>query len=161
MITKEIHALAESLGQRLSNQKMTVTTAESCTAGGLSFAITAIPGSSSWFHESFVTYSNHAKTALLGVSDNILTTYGAVSGETALAMVEGVRKRTAADLALSITGIAGPGGGSVEKPVGLVWFGFQTARVTLTKQQIFSGDRAQIRLQAIRYALEVAVQLTE
>ncbi len=160
MISLELYKLAESLGQQLLNRSMKITTAESCTGGGLSFAITGAPGSSAWFQEGFVTYSNRAKSELLGVSESILSKYGAVSSETARAMAEGAKNRAHADFAISITGIAGPNGGTSEKPVGLVWFGFYTSSLALTKKQIFSGDRAGIRSQAIQYALELAIELT-
>lgn len=131
-----------------------ITVAESCTGGLLSAALTTLPGSSEWFDRGFITYSNAAKKELLGVSEDILVHYGAVSEETAKAMAKGALQNSHSHIALAITGIAGPDGGSVEKPVGTVWFGladkYGVSQVTL---QIFSGTRDSIREQAVSFAL--------
>lgn len=132
-----------------------LATAESCTGGGLAYALTSIPGSSDWYEQGWVTYSNAAKTHELDVPDATLASFGAVSAETASAMIAGIWAHSPADLAMSVTGIAGPSGGSSAKPVGLVWFAWGERGQTIhTESKIFSGDRIQIREQAILYALQ-------
>jgi nicotinamide-nucleotide amidase len=148
------YRLAERLGQALENKQASVCTVESCTGGGLAFAITDVPGSSNWLNQSWVTYSNEAKADLVGVSPQALERYGAVSKEVVIEMAKGGRQRAQADYAVAISGIAGPGGGSKGKPVGLVWFAIDTAIDTHTFTRCFSGDRQQVREQAIVLALE-------
>jgi nicotinamide-nucleotide amidase len=128
-------------------------TAESCTGGLVVAALTAIAGSSDVVDRGFVTYSNQAKMELLGVPAATLDTHGAVSAETALAMAQGAVERAGVDLAVSITGIAGPGGGGVEKPVGLVHFGVATRGGGRSEHRIFPGDRTEIRECATVFAL--------
>ncbi len=135
--------------------------AESCTGGLVAAAITCFAGSSDWFERGFVTYSNRAKTELLGVPVALLAAHGAVSREVALAMARGVLAHAPVQAALSITGIAGPAGGTADKPVGLVWFGWawldaqQPARVHAEAQSfIWPGDREAVRLASARFALE-------
>lgn len=145
----------KELGVRLRQQALVLALAESCTAGGVAYSVTSIPGSSVYFDRGFVTYSNEAKQEMLGVSLDLLVQHGAVSEAVALAMAEGALKFSQANVALAITGIAGPGGGSVEKPVGCVWFGL--AAHHKPAQSIckhFSGDRQSIREQAIAFSLE-------
>lgn len=151
---KNKYRLAEQLGQVLLNAKSSVCTVESCTGGGLAFAITDVPGSSSWLNQSWVTYSNQAKSDLVGVSKTTLDTHGAVSEEVVTEMAKGGRQRADADFAVAISGVAGPGGGSKTKPVGLVWFAIDTLSNTHTFKRCFSGDRQQVREQAIVLALE-------
>ncbi len=139
-------AACRSLGLRLA-------TAESCTGGLIAALLTAIPGASDVFERGFVTYSNRAKEELLGVRAGTLAALGAVSEAVARQMAEGALRASAADVALSVTGIAGPGGGTVEKPVGLVWFGLATHRSTLAARRLFAGDRAAIRTGAMRYGI--------
>ena len=145
--------VAEKLVELLKGRGLTCATAESCTGGGVGSAITAVPGSSAVFAGGVISYSNEVKRNILGVSADILQTVGAVSSETAAQMAEGVRKLLKTDLAVSLTGIAGPDGGSDEKPVGLVWFGLATKDGVRTEKCIFRGDRAQVRAQAITHAL--------
>ena len=147
--------LAEEIIQKASEQGMTISTAESCTGGLVSAALTSVPGSSAVLDRAFVTYSNKAKMQMLSVPSDIIRQHGAVSGETARAMVCGALNASPADLAVSITGIAGPGGGSVEKPVGLVWFGFaERGHPARTERHIFAnGDRDFVRNQATITAL--------
>lgn len=145
--------VAEKLVELLKVRGLTCATAESCTGGGVGSAITAVPGSSAVFAGGVISYSNEVKRNILGVSADILQTVGAVSSETAAQMAEGVRKLLKTDLAVSLTGIAGPDGGSDEKPVGLVWFGLATKDGVRTEKCIFRGDRAQVRAQAITHAL--------
>ncbi|HKR19765.1 MAG TPA: CinA family protein [Stellaceae bacterium] len=133
--------------------------AESCTGGLVAAALTDIPGSSDVVDRGFVTYSDRAKAELLGVPVPILVTHGAVSGETATAMAQGVLAKSKVDLAMAVTGIAGPGGGSAEKPVGLVWFAVASrGREPRVERQIFAGDRAAVRAAATRRALELLAE---
>ena len=145
--------VAEKLVALLKAQGLTCATAESCTGGGVGSAITAVPGSSAVFAGGVISYSNDVKREVLGVSSDILQNVGAVSAETAAQMAEGARKLLKTDLAVSLTGIAGPDGGSEEKPVGLVWFGLATKDGVRTEKCIFRGDRAQVRAQAVTHAL--------
>ena len=146
---------AEKLVKVLTEKKMTCATAESCTGGGVGFAITAVAGSSAVFWGGVVSYDNSVKHGVLGVPEEILATKGAVSSECAAAMAEGARRRLNTDLAVSITGIAGPSGGSAEKPVGLVWFGLSSKAGTVTEKKVFSGDREAVRAAAIEHALRL------
>ncbi len=131
-----------------------LATAESCTGGLIAGALTAIPGSSDVFDRSFVTYTNRAKQEMLGVGEPLLDADGAVSEPVARAMAEGALARAAAGLAVAVTGIAGPGGGSAGKPVGLVWFGLAgRGRATLAERQVFPGDRAAVRRATVERAL--------
>ena len=145
--------VAEKLVALLKAQGLTCATAESCTGGGVGSAITAVPGSSAVFAGGVISYSNEVKREILGVSADILQNVGAVSSETAEQMAAGARRLLKTDLAVSLTGIAGPDGGSEEKPVGLVWFGLATKDGVRTEKCIFRGDRAQVRAQAITHAL--------
>lgn len=136
--------------------KMKLATAESCTGGLIAAALTEIPGSSDVVERGFVTYSNEAKEQLLAVSPALIRAFGAVSEPVARAMAEGALQRSLADMAVSVTGVAGPGGGSVEKPVGLVHFGLaRKGRATQTSYRMFGGDRAAVRRQAVEYALQL------
>ena len=145
--------VAEKLVALLKAQGLTCATAESCTGGGVGSAITAVPGSSAVFAGGVISYSNEVKRDVLGVSDHTLQTVGAVSPETAAQMAEGARRLTKADVAVAVTGIAGPGGGSAEKPVGLVWFGLATADGVRTEKAIFPGDREKVRSATVTHAL--------
>ena len=145
--------VAEKLVALLKAQGLTCATAESCTGGGVGSAITAVPGSSAVFAGGVISYSNDVKRDVLGVSSDILQNVGAVSSETAAQMAEGARRLLKTALAVSLTGIAGPDGGSEEKPVGLVWFGLATTDGVRTEKAIFRGDRAQVRAQAVTHAL--------
>ncbi len=147
------HELAAELGRRLAAAGQRVTVAESCTGGGVASALTAIPGSSAWFDLSVVTYSNEAKQRLLGVPEATLLAHGAVSLPVAAAMAEGARKLAGADWAMSVTGIAGPGGGTVDKPVGTVCFGLAHAAGTEVARCHFAGDRDAVREQAVLWVL--------
>ena len=145
--------VAEKLVALYAAKGLTCATAESCTGGGVGFAITAVSGSSAVFEGGIISYSNAVKHAVLGVSNETLAAHGAVSSETAAEMAAGAKRVTGADCAVSLTGIAGPEGGSAEKPVGLVWFGLASPEGVRTEKAIFAGDRAQVREQAIRHAL--------
>lgn len=151
--------LASKLGECLISKAWQVSCAESCTGGGIAYAITSTSGSSGWFNRSFVTYSNDAKHSLLGVKQQTLIDSGAVSRTTVEEMASGAAKAANANVAISVSGIAGPDGGSVEKPVGTVWFGFFIDGKILSEKRVFSGDRHQIRDESIAFALEKTLQL--
>lgn len=147
--------LAQRLGDKLRDLGATVTTAESCTGGGVAFSMTAIPGSSRWFDRGFVTYTNRSKREMLGVSTDILAKFGAVSEKTARAMAAGALQHSQAQYVLAVTGIAGPGGGTTEKPVGTVCFAWAgIGRDVISKTMVFSGDRSAVRQQSIQTALQ-------
>ncbi len=146
---------AEELVVKLSAKGLTCATAESCTGGGVGSAITAVAGSSAVFKGGVISYSNDVKAYVLGVSRDLLARVGAVSGEVAGQMAAGARRVIGADIAVSLTGIAGPGGGSAEKPVGLVWFGVATAARIATERRVFTGDRAAVRSAAVAHAIDL------
>lgn len=145
--------LLQEVTQQLAQRGETITCAESCTGGLLAAALTRLPGSSAWFETGFVTYSNEAKQRLLGVSADSLRQYGAVSEAVVHEMAAGARQAADADYALSISGIAGPGGGSPEKPVGTVCFGLADRQTTYARTARFNGNRDEIRRQAVDFAL--------
>ncbi|MEM5552961.1 nicotinamide-nucleotide amidohydrolase family protein [Pseudoalteromonas neustonica] len=155
---QEIKTLAAQLGAILTDKCLWITTAESCTGGGVSYALTDTPGSSAYIDRAFVTYSNKAKQDLLGVNAQTLTHYGAVSEQTVLQMAEGASKAAHADISVAISGVAGPGGGTNDKPVGLVWFCIKIGNKVHSSQQIFAGGRAEVRSQAIVYALKSVIE---
>jgi nicotinamide-nucleotide amidase len=138
----------------LRQKKLTLSLAESCTGGMIAQRITAVAGSSDYFLEGAVTYADAAKVRALGVAPELLAAHGAVSRETAAAMAEGIRERSGSDLALAVTGIAGPGGGSAEKPVGLVYIALATAAGSEVRECRFSGSREEIRVRTAGTALE-------
>lgn len=152
---------AERLVKVLTEKKMTCATAESCTGGGVGFAITSVSGSSAVFWGGVISYDNSVKQGVLGVPEEVLATKGAVSSECAAAMAEGARRLLKTDLAVSLTGIAGPGGGSAEKPVGLVWFGIASKAGTITEKQVFPGDREAVRAAAIEHALGLLLEAAD
>jgi nicotinamide-nucleotide amidase len=156
----ELGELADSFLKACEKRKVLSATAESCTGGMIISVLTDIPGSSSMVDRGFVTYSNDAKIEMLGVSPVTLDAHGAVSRETALEMAAGALARSHADIALAVTGIAGPDGGSAEKPVGLVWFGLaQTGRPPVTERRQFENNgRDFIRRETVRTALELGLK---
>jgi len=154
--------LAAELGELLKRRGWLAATAESCTGGWVAETITAIAGCSEWFDRGFVTYSGEAKQDMLGVPATTIAVYGEVSSETAAAMATGALDHSRASLAVSITGIAGPTGGSTTKPVGTVWFGFAVgAGQVATRHRLFEGDRRIIRLQAVIFAVEGLINLAQ
>jgi len=159
---RSLAVLAVELGRRLSSLNWSVTTAESCTGGGLSHAITAAAGSSKWFEQGFITYSDRAKEQQLGVNPVLLQSSGAVSGGVAVAMVEGAVRLSGANIGVAITGIAGPGGGSEEKPVGTVWIAW-TLRNGRTSSRLFhiDGDRKRVREKCIVEAFEGLIAILD
>lgn len=156
---RDLETLSIQLGQLLTAQGKTITSAESCTGGWIAKVLTDIAGSSGYFHRGFVTYSNEAKQQMIGVSELALQQFGAVSEQVVIEMALGALKEAKADLAVSVSGIAGPGGGSEDKPVGTVWFGFAEKQPTgepivIVKPCLFEGNRHSVRLQSTVYALE-------
>ncbi|EKT59424.1 nicotinamide-nucleotide amidase [Providencia sneebia] len=159
-----LETLSIQLGQYLKQQGKTITCAESCTGGWIAKVLTDIAGSSDYFHRGFVTYSNEAKHQMVGVSEEALQQFGAVSQQVVAEMALGALNEADADFAISVSGIAGPGGGSAEKPVGTVWFGFAYKSPVgqpdvMTKQCVFQGDRNLVRFQSTSYALETLLQI--
>jgi len=147
-------SLAQKLGARLKGAGAKLVTAESCTGGWAAQVVTSVAGSSAWFECGFVTYSNQAKRELLGVREETLEKHGAVSEETAREMAQGALSRSRGTVAVAVTGVAGPGGGSAEKPVGMVCFAWASARSLRSETQQFSGDRESVRRQSVEHALE-------
>lgn len=153
-IDEDLFALATELGQAALAKGVLIATAESCTGGLIAGAITAVAGSSDWFERGFVTYSNAAKVEELGVSADAIDRFGAVSEPVALAMAQGALRASRAQWATAVTGIAGPTGGSAEKPVGTVCFGWAGPSVNEAEQRLLAGDRATIRRQSVLLALQ-------
>lgn len=159
MTDSELMQLSEQVGLALKAQGATVTTAESCTGGWIAKALTDIAGSSAWFERGFVTYSNEAKSQMIGVSEVTLLDNGAVSEPVVVEMAIGALRAARATYAVSVSGVAGPDGGSAEKPVGTVWFGVACANGQgVTRRECFAGDREAVRRQATAYALNLLWQ---
>ena len=157
-----VHDLAKKLGARLMMKGLKLATAESCTGGWIAKVLTDIAGSSDWFDSAIVSYSNEAKKHFLKVPDGILLDHGAVSENTVLAMQQGIFMETSADAGICVSGIAGPGGGSEEKPVGTVWIAVSLCdQIVHTQKFLFAGDRNQVRLQAVAAALKALLELVE
>ena len=152
-------SLAQRLGQELQALQAAVTTAESCTGGGIAEAITRIPGSSSWFEAGYVTYSNTQKTAQLDVPASLFATVGAVSREVVEAMARGAQQRSGARFAVAVSGIAGPDGGTPDKPVGTVWLAWADGERLHARRSQFGGDRAEVRRQSVECALVGLIRL--
>ena len=166
MNTPEHTKIIEQIAKWLINNNKLMSVAESCTGGWVAKVLTDLAGSSAWFERGFVTYSNRAKHEMLGVAESTLHKYGAVSEETVSEMAVGALTNSHADFSLSISGIAGPGGGSEDKPVGLVWFAWaertnEGEKVILSEQQIFAGDRDAVRYQALVHALTQLLNLMQ
>ena len=152
--------LAAQLGGLLKSHGLMLATAESCTGGGVAQAVTSVAGSSAWFERGFVTYSNQSKQEMLGVSEVTLMQHGAVSEATVREMVAGALEKSGAQMALAVSGIAGPDGGTPDKPVGTVWFawGLKNSVVHAERHQ-FLGNRAEVRAHAVHTALQGAINL--
>ncbi|MFT7560077.1 MAG: nicotinamide-nucleotide amidase [Flavobacteriales bacterium] len=157
----DIDILATHLGDSLARLNLHVTCAESCTGGAVGAAITSVEGSSEWFDMGFITYSNEAKAGLLNVSASLIDQHGAVSHEVAEAMAVGASKVACAELAVSVSGIAGPGGGTIKKPVGTVYIAWCYAGVVRSQCFSFTGDRQTVREQAIHQALQGLIASVE
>jgi nicotinamide-nucleotide amidase len=155
MHDNDISVLLENIVAALTTRGLMLTTAESCTGGGVAQALTAVPGSSRWFERGFVTYSNRSKEEMLGVPEGLLQQYGAVSEQVVCAMAEGALRHSHAQVSLAISGIAGPGGGVPGKPVGTVWLAWAApGQGTRCRCEHFHGDREQIRHQAVVASLQ-------
>ena len=155
---KGLEAILTQISAQLLTRGWMLATAESCTGGMIAAACTDLAGSSQWFERGFVTYSNAAKTELLGVPAALIAQHGAVSEPVARAMATGAVARSHAQVAVAVTGVAGPTGGSADKPVGMVWFGWSTDGVVTTEMRRFAGDRAAVRQATLAHALRGVVQ---
>ena len=154
-----ISQLAAQLGQDLRALGAQVTTAESCTGGGIAEAITRIPGSSAWFEAGYVTYSNAQKTLQLDVPPGLFASVGAVSRKVVEAMARGAQQKSSARFSVAVSGVAGPDGGSAEKPVGTVWLAWANGEQLITCKRLFAGDRDAIRQQTVEAALAGLIRL--
>jgi nicotinamide-nucleotide amidase len=162
LLSKEELSANVSIGlvaDLLQKKRWLMATAESCTGGMISAACTDLAGSSAWFERGFVTYSNEAKTELLGVDAALIKQHGAVSEEVARAMASGAVARSRAQVSVAVTGVAGPTGGSPAKPVGTVWFGFQVGEQLTSEMKRFDGDRAAVRSATVQHAVQRLLQL--
>ncbi|WP_288381871.1 CinA family protein [uncultured Massilia sp.] len=160
-MTNDIFDLASKVGRALEARRLVLSTAESCTGGGISQAITDVAGSTAWFDCGFVTYSNASKTELLEVPAALIAQFGSVSEEVAGRMAEGALGNSTADVAVSTTGIAGPTGAVPGKPVGTVCFGWARGDTTFTERLVFQGDRQAVREQAVAHALQGLLRFIE
>jgi nicotinamide-nucleotide amidase len=154
-----VNALCEQLAAALQARGWMLATAESCTGGLIAAACTELSGSSNWFERGFVTYSNEAKTESLGVDKEMIAQHGAVSEVVARAMAFGAIRHSRARVSIAVTGVAGPTGGSAEKPVGTVWFGFQVDGELTSETRRFPGDRAAVRAATVAHALRRLLEL--
>ncbi|HUY67986.1 MAG TPA: CinA family protein [Alphaproteobacteria bacterium] len=161
MLPADIHDLARKVIESYAEQKRRIVTAESCTGGLIAGALTDIPGASDVLERGFVSYSNAAKIEVLGVMPDVLESYGAVSAQIAEAMAKGALEFSHADVAVSVTGIAGPGGGSSDKPVGLVYLGLADRKGAVFHYKCqFKGERDEVRMAAVREALKLLLSAT-
>ncbi|PWI34536.1 damage-inducible protein CinA [Vibrio albus] len=151
---EQLKRLSQATGELLLAEKQILVTAESCTGGGVACAVTDIAGSSEWFDRAFVTYSNDAKMEMLGVRPDTLEQFGAVSQQVVEQMAQGALAHSNGTISVAISGIAGPGGGSEDKPVGTVWFAWQKGEQKVQRVHLFSGDREAVRAQACVTALQ-------
>ena len=154
-----IHNDIPELALALTDRAWTLATAESCTGGGIAKACTDWSGSSQWFEAGLVTYSNAAKTRLLGVNADLIEAHGAVSEPVAKAMAQGAAVATGAQVTIATTGIAGPTGGTPDKPVGTVWLAWSVDGIVRTQHQVFTGNREQVRNATVAFALQHALEL--
>jgi len=166
MSNNEITVLVDQVAEHLLRHQQKIAVAESCTGGWVAKVLTDLAGSSEWFERGFVTYSNQAKGEMLSVSETTLNTFGAVSQETVGEMALGTLNNSHADFSLSVSGIAGPGGGSEDKPVGLVWFAWAKNEnkkpvIVASENQIFKGDREAVRQQSVGYAIAKLIALLD
>jgi len=164
MSDKKLTIIVNKIASSLIKANKKLTVAESCTGGWVAKVLTDLAGSSEWFDRGFVTYSNQAKHEMLGVKESTLESYGAVSQETVAEMATGALKNSHADFSLSISGIAGPGGGSEDKPVGLVWFSWAVKennklKVFTSKKKVFEGDRESVRYQSVEYVISELLKI--
>jgi nicotinamide-nucleotide amidase len=158
-MNKDSAALVQQVADRLLKHRQKVCTAESCTGGLIAKTFTDLAGSSDWFERGFVTYSNQAKNEMLAVPVSLIEDYGAVSEAVATAMASGALRHSRADFSIAVTGVAGPGGGSDEKPVGMVWIALASAEQLVAKRYQFDGDRQAVRAATLVAALEALLDL--
>jgi len=158
-VSTTTEALVQQLATELLARGWMLATAESCTGGLIAGACTDLAGSSAWFERGFVTYSNAAKVQMLGVAAALIAQHGAVSEPAARAMAQGALQHSHAQVALAVTGVAGPGGGSADKPVGTVWFGWALNGEVVSEVQHFAGDRAAVRQATVRHSLRRLLDL--
>lgn len=162
---QDLYQLAEEVGHGARAAGRRIVTAESCTAGWIAKALTDVPGSSAWVDSGYVTYSNTAKVRDVGVSERTLADFGAVSEETVREMAMGALRASGVEMAIAVSGIAGPEGGTAEKPVGTVWCAVAIAEArgpaVASERELFSGDRDQVRRQAVEHALRLALSLLQ
>jgi nicotinamide-nucleotide amidase len=154
----ELAELVKEIARRALAAKLHIVAAESCTGGWISKLITDLADSSHWFERGYVTYSNEAKVQDLGVSKETLAAHGAVSEATVREMALGALQATGADAAVAVSGIAGPSGGTLEKPIGTVWFAVARRGSVIARHQLFPGDREAVRRSSVQYALELLLQ---
>jgi nicotinamide-nucleotide amidase len=154
-----VNGQVQRLAQALRDKGWMLATAESCTGGMIAAACTDLAGSSEWFERGFVTYSNEAKTELLGVDAALIAAHGAVSEVVARAMAFGAVRHSRAQVSVAVTGIAGPSGGNKDKPVGTVWFGFLVDGLLTSEMRRFEGDRAAVRTATVQHALQRLIEL--
>lgn len=154
IMTKPLIELINELATSLSGAKFKLCTAESCTGGLIAKSLTDLAGSSAWFERGFVTYSNESKVEMLGVSESVIEQYGAVSEPVAIAMAVGALKHSHAGYSIAVTGVAGPSGGSDQKPVGTVWIAIASQNQTWAQKFLFDGNREKIRLSTMESAIE-------
>lgn len=159
LLAPDLYGLVADLAYFLQKRSWQLAVAESCTGGLIAAACTELAGSSLWFERGFVSYSNAAKIELLGVDAALIEHHGAVSEEVARAMVQGAISRSCAQVALAVTGVAGPSGGSADKPVGTVWFGWATPAGVVSDLRRFEGDRRHVREAAVQHALQQLLAL--
>lgn len=163
VLDQDLYRLAEEVGRRARAAAWRIVTAESCTAGWIAKALTDVPGSSAWVDSGYVTYSNIAKIRDLGVSSQTLSEHGAVSEATVREMANGALRAAGVEMAIAVSGVAGPDGGTTEKPVGTVWFGVATAEVqgpaAVCELRRFAGGRDRVRRQSVDHALRLALRL--
>lgn len=161
MGTENILQLVEQLADRAVQQNVILSTAESCTGGGIATAMTALAGSSAWFDAGFVTYSNEAKSRMLNVPLAVIEAHGAVSQPVVEAMTAGAIANSQAQLSVAVSGVAGPGGGTEKKPVGTVWIAWRSGSESVAQRYQFAGDRDSVRLQTVEQALSGLVKLLD
>lgn len=159
--TSRLHKLSGTVGNLMKKHNLTLGLAESCTGGLIASLITDIPGSSAYFDSAVVSYSNEAKVELLGVDEGIINVYGAVSRECAIAMAEGIRKNRGVSVSIAVTGIAGPGGGSLQKPVGTVYIALSSTGGTKVEHHHFEGGRNEVRELTAESALQLLLESLE
>lgn len=154
--------LAAAVGAALKSREMSLATAESCTGGWTGEAVTSVSGSSQWYDRGFITYTNQSKQDMLGVDEATLDNHGAVSEQTVREMAQGALSHSRADVSVAISGIAGPSGGTAEKPVGLVWFAWAAKSGAIhSEKHLFPGERREVRRQAVEAALKGVLALLE